>query len=217
MNYDPLKDFAPISLAAKAPGILVVNPQVPARSVKELVALAKAKPGQLNLASSFAGTSPHLASVLFNTQSGIQVTMVYYKSVAQGINDLLAGRAQMMFPSIAAALPHIRSGKLRALAVTSADPSELTPDIPPLAASGYPDYESVSFHAMFAPAGTPQPIITRLNREVVHSLHQADVKERLLKLAITVIGSTPEQLTATVKSEMARMGKVIKDNGIRAN
>lgn len=216
VTYDPLKDLSPIALTAKAPSVLIIPSSLPANSVRELVAMAKARPGQLNTASTLAGTTPHLAAVMFSSMTGINVVNVFYKGTVQGMNDLLAGRVQLMFPSIAAAMSHIRAGKLRALAVTSVTPTDLLPGVPALAAAGYPDYEAVSFHAIFAPANTPAPIVQRLNQEVVRALHQSDVKEKLFRIGIDVAGGTPEQLTATMKSEMAKLGKVIRDNAIRA-
>ena len=216
VTYDPLRDLAPISLTARAPSVLIIPSSLSVNSVRELVTMAKSRPGQLNTASTLAGTTPHLAAVMFSSMAGSNVVNVFYKGTVQGMNDLLAGRVQLMFPSIAAAMPHIKSGKLRALAVTSVTPTDLLPGIPALAASGYPDYEAVSFHAIFAPANTPAPIVQRLNQEVVRALHQADVKEKLFRIGIDVAGSTPEQLTATMKSEMTKLGKVIRDNAIRA-
>ncbi len=215
VNYDPLKDFVPISLVARAPGVLVTNAALPVKSVKELVDLAKAKPGTLNFGSTSAGTSPHLAAVLFNTLAGIDVVSIFYKGTVQGVNDVVAGRVQFMFPSVASTLPLIKSGKLRALAVTSADPSELLPGVPPVAAT-YPDYEAVSMHSMFAVANTPQTIIARISQEVAKAVRLPEVKDKLFNIGIEVVGSSPQQLAATMKSEMTKTGKLIKDKGIRA-
>lgn len=216
VNYDPIRDFAPITLAAKAPSAVVVPASLSARTVGEFVQMAKAAPGQLNFASTTAGSTPHLAAVLFSTQAGIDVTQITYKGTIQGVNDLIAARVHIMFPSIAAVISNVRAGKLRALAVTSTEPSGLLPGVPTVAGSGYPDYEAVSSHALFAPAGTPSAVIQRIHQEAVHALQRADVKDKLFQIGVDVAGSSPEQLAATMKSEMARMGKLIRDKGIRA-
>lgn len=215
VNYDPLRDFTPISLVARAPGVLVANAALPVKSVKELVDLAKAKPGTLNYASTSAGSSPHLAVVLFNTLAGIDAAQIFYKGTVQGVNDVVAGRVQYMIPSVASTLSLIKAGKLRALAITSAEPSELLPGVPPVAAT-FPEYESASLHALFAPAHTPQAVVARLNQELVRALKAPEVRSKLFNIAVEPVGSTPEQLLATVKSEMAKTGKLIKDKGIRA-
>ncbi len=216
VNYDPVRDFAPITLAAKAPSAVVVPASLSARTVGEFVQMAKAAPGTLNFASTTAGSTPHLAAVLFATQAGIDLTQITYKGTVQGVNDLMAARVHIMFPSIAAVISNVRAGKLRALAVTSTEASGLLPGVPTVAASGYPDYEAVSSHALFAPAGTPTAVIQKIHQEAVHALQRADVKDKLFQIGVDVAGSSPEQLAATMKSEMARMGKLIRDKGIRA-
>ena len=214
--YDPARDFSPITLAARTPSVLVVHPSLPIKSVKELIALARSRPGQLNSASGPSGGSPHLAAELFNAMTGVNIVHVPYKAIAQALTGLIGGEVQLAFPTSGAALPHIKSGRLRGLAVTSLQPTALVPGLPSVAAT-VPGYVSESITAVFAPAKTPAPIVSRLNQEIVRLLSQADLKDKFLASGSEVVGSTPEQLAATVSSEIARMGKVIKDAGIRAD
>ena len=214
--YDPVRDFAPITLAVSAPAILVAHPSLPAASVKELIALAKARPGELNYASALTGSINHLAAELFKAMAGVNIVRIPYKGTGPAINALIAGEAQLSFANAAAALPHVKSGRLKALAVTSAAPSALLPGMPTVAASGLPGYEAENMNGLFAPAKTPAAIVGRLNRECVRILNGPDVKEKFLNSGVEVIGSSPEKFAARIKSEIARMGKVIKDAGIRA-
>ena len=214
--YDPVTDFAPITLVAISPHAIVVHPSLPVKSVRELIALAKAKPGDLNYASLGTGTSTHLGAELFKSMAHVNIVRVPYKSAATQMADLLSGQVQMTFSTTGAAMPHVKSGRLRALAVTSAKPSALMSGLPTVAASGLPGFESGAIYVMFAPSGTPAAIISRLNQETVRYLNQADVKERFFSAGLEAVGSTPEELAAKMKSEMARLGKVIKDAGIRA-
>lgn len=215
--YDPVRDFSPIILAASSPYILVVHPAVPATSVKELIALAKAKMGELNYGSSGLGTANHLAAELFNAMAGVNIVHVPYKGAGPALNALIGGQLQLMFPSAGSVTSHIKSGRLRALGVTSAEPSALAPGLPTVAASGVPGYESLLIMGIFAPAGVPAALIKRLNQEIVKVLQKADVKEKLFNSGVEAVGGSPEQLAVSVKSEMARLGKVIKDAGIRAD
>ena len=217
LSYDPVKDFSPITLAVTSPDILVVHPSLPVKSVKELIALAKARPGELNYASSAIGAGSHLAGELFKAMAGVNILHVPYKGVTVALNDLIGGQVQMMFATAGASAPHIRSGRIRALAVGSAKPSALFPGLPPVAASGLPGYQSVGIYGVFAPAETPAAVIDRLHQEFVRALNRADVKEKLLNSGVEAVGSTPQQLAAAVKSDMTRLGKVIKDLGIRSN
>ncbi|MBI3938727.1 MAG: tripartite tricarboxylate transporter substrate binding protein [Betaproteobacteria bacterium] len=217
MPYEPLSDFSPITWAASAPNILVVHPSLPVKSVKELIALARARPGELNFAIGGFGASPHLAAELFKALTGVNIVRINYRGGGPAVNDLLAGQVQLMFAAAGSVAPHIKSGRLRALAVTSAQPSALYPGLPTVAASGLPGYESASTYGIFAPAGTPATTINLLNLEIVRALNRADVKERLFGSGIETVGSPPEELTARMKSEMARLGKVIKDAGIRTD
>jgi tripartite-type tricarboxylate transporter receptor subunit TctC len=214
-SYDAVRDFSPISLTASAPLLLVVHPSVPARSVKDLIALAKARPGALNIAAATVGTSSHLAAELFKAMARVDMVYIPYKGGGPQVIGLISGETQVAFDTGASLLPHITSGRLRALAVTSAKPSALFPGLHTVAASGVPGYEAALMYGVFAPAGTPRPIINKLNTEIVRVLHRVDVKERLFNAGAEVVGSSPEALGSIVKSEMTRLGKVIKDGGLR--
>ncbi len=213
--WDPERDFAPITIATSSPNVIVVHPSVPVQSVKDLIALAKAKPGGINYAVGGLGSTPHLAVELFRSMAGIDMVLVNYKGGGAAFNDLIAGQVQLMIPTAGAASAHIRSGRLKALAVTTAQPSALTPGLPTVAAA-VPGYEAVSSFGVFAPAGTPPAVINRLNAEIARVLGRPDVKERFLNAGVETIGSSPQQLAAVVKSEMTRLGKLIRDSGIRA-
>ena len=215
LPYDPVRDFAPVTLTTRAPNMIVVHPSLAVKTVVELIAMAKAKPGSLGYASGGTGSTPHLAAELFKAMAGVDIVRIPYKGGGPALNDLLGGQVPLMFPVAAAALPHVKSGRLRALAVTSAQPTELTPGLPTVAASGLPGYESVSIQGLFAPAGTPAVLINRLNREFVRVVQSASVKDRFFSMGIESVGATPEAFGATMKSEMARLGKVIRDAGIR--
>jgi tripartite-type tricarboxylate transporter receptor subunit TctC len=213
--YDPVLDFSPITLATRAPNILVVHPGVAAKSVKELIALAKAKPGELNYATSVTGGASHLSAELFKHMTGINIVQIPYRGAGAAVSNLIAGEVQVMFATAAAAVSHVRSGRLTALAVTSAQPSAILPGLPTVAASGVPGYESVSMNGVFVPARTPGAIIKRLNQEVVQFLQTPKAKELFFKAGTETVGNTPAEFAAIMKSEMARMGKVIKDARIR--
>jgi len=213
--YDPVRDFAPISLAVSTPNILVVHPSVPVTSVKQLIALATSKPGELNCATGNAGTSNHLAAELFKSMAHVSITRIPYKGAATAINDLISGQVQLMFGSASAVAQHVQSGRLRALAVTSAQPSALAPGLPTVAAAGVPGYSLVAAFGVFAPARTPAAIINRLHENIVRVLRDPDVKERLFKAGSEAVGSSPEEFASTIKSEMASLGKLVTDEGIR--
>ena len=213
--WDPVKDFAPITMATSSPAVLVVHPSLPVKSVKQLIALAKARPGALDYCTSGTGNTNHLAAELFKVLAGVDIVRINYRSTSMALGDLIGGRVQLMFPNAAGVAGHVKSGKLRALAVTSVEPSALAPGLPTMAAAGLPGYESVSPYGIFAPARTPAAIIARLNQEIVRVLDQADLKKRLFNAGVEPVGNSPEQLAAMVKSEMHRWGKVIKDTGIR--
>jgi tripartite-type tricarboxylate transporter receptor subunit TctC len=210
-----VRDFAGITMATQTANILVVHPTLPAKSVGELIALAKARPGALNFATSGNGNSVHIAGELFKSMTGTDIVRVNYKAAATALTDLVAGQVQFMFGVPGSVAPHVKSGRLRALAVTSARPTPLAPGLPAVAAS-LPGYESVSHLAIFAPAGTPAAIVTKLNLEIVRVLNQPEVKSKFLAAGIETLGTSPEALAAAVKDETARMGKVIKAAGIRA-
>jgi tripartite-type tricarboxylate transporter receptor subunit TctC len=217
VSYDPVKDFSPVTTIAIAPNVLVVNGALPVKSVGDLIALARAKPGQLNYASSGTGASNHLAAELFKTMAGVNLVRIGYKGAGQALNDLNSGQVQVMFPTAGAIAQHIQSGRVRALAVTSAEPSAVMPGLPTVAAAGLPGYESIAIYGVFAPARTPRALIQRLHDEIVRVLATPDVRERFLNAGIEAVGDTPERLAARVKSEMTRMRKVIADAGIRVD
>lgn len=212
--YDPVADFAPITLLTRSPNIVYVHPSLPAKSVKDLIALAKAKPGALNYGSGGAGTSTHLSPAFFAHMAGVDMVRVRYNSGSQRLTALLSGEVQLNFES-AAVLAHVKTGKLRALAVTSPEPSPVAPGLPTIAASGVAGYAWEGMMGMFAPAKTPPPIIARLNQEFVRALAIADIRSRLFNAGEEVVGNSPEQFAATLKSEMARLGKLIKDARLR--
>ncbi len=216
VSYNPVGDFSPITLAAVTPLLLVVPPSLPVKSITELIALAKSKPGELNYASGISGSATHLPAELFKAMAGVNIVRVAYKGGAPAISALIGGEVQVMFATASGAGPHVNSGRLRALAVTSAQPSALFPGLPTVAASGLPGYDAASIMCIFAPAKTPAALVGRLNREIVRVLNKADVKERFIKAGSEVVASSPGQLAASMKSDMATMGKVIKDAGIRA-
>ena len=213
--WNPVKDFAPIALAVSAPNIVVVHPSPPVKSIKDLVALAKAKPGVLNYASGATGATSHLAPELFKAMAGINIVHIPYKGAGAALNGLMGTHVQVMFPTAGSVIPHVKAGRLRALAVTGAQPPALAPGVPTVAASGLPGYESVAPYGVMAPARTPHALINRLNKEIVHVLGKSDVQERFFSVGVEVVGSSPEQLGQTIKSDMEKWGKVIKDAGIR--
>jgi tripartite-type tricarboxylate transporter receptor subunit TctC len=215
VRWDPVKDFSPIVLAANSPSILVVHPSLPVNSVKELIDLARARPGEINYASGSVGSTSHLAAELFNAMAGINIVHVPYKGAGPAVIGLIGGHVQVMFTAVVAGMLHVKSGKLRALAVTSAQPTALAPGLPTIAASGLPGYECGTLQGLFAPARTSPSIVNRLNQDVVRILISPEVKERFVASGVEAIGSSPEQLAATIKSEMAKWGKLIKDTGIR--
>jgi len=212
--YDPVRDFFPISLAVSTASILVVHPSLPVKSVSGLIALARARPGELNYSSGTMGAASHLAAELFRTMAGIKIMRVPYRGTGAAFTALIAGQVQVMFPTAGSVTPHLKSGRLKALAVTTAQPSALFPGLPTIAASGLPGYESVSLVGIFAPTETPAAIIDLLNRNIVGVLDQADVREKFFNAGVDAIGGSPAELAAAMKSEMARMGKVIRDAGI---
>jgi tripartite-type tricarboxylate transporter receptor subunit TctC len=214
-TYDPLKDFSPITLIGSSPMVLVINPSVPARSVQELIALAKSKPGELNCATGPRGATPHLAAELFKYMAGIDIAQIAYRSVGAGVIDVLGGRIQMMFPNAGAVMGHIKAGRLRALGAGSLHASALAPGMPTIAESGLPGYEAVGAYGMVAPARTPAALIRRLNEDAVQVLRSAEVRERLLAASIEVIAGPPEGLLNQMKSDTAKLGKVIRAANIR--
>lgn len=215
--FDPVKDFAPVTLSVSSPNVIVVNPSAPAASVTELIALARAKPGALNYGSSGVGSSNHLAAELFKSMAAVNIVHVPYRGAGPALTALIGGEIQVMFPSASSVTPHIRSGKLKGVAVTSAVPSALAPGLPTVAASGLPGYESSLILGVLVPAGTPAAIVRRLHQEIVKVLQTAEVKEKLFNSGVEAVGSSPAQFAARIQSEMSRLGKVIRDAGIRSD
>ncbi len=215
LPFDPVRDFAPISRLCTFPHILVVHPSVPAKSVKELIALLKTKPGQLNVATSGIGTSTHLAAELFMYMTGTKMTTVPYKGGAPGNVALIAGEVQLYFATISTSLPHIRSGKLRALAVTTKKRLAATPEYPTIAESGVPGYEHSSWVGILAPAGTPPAVIARLNGEIVKVVQLPQVKEYFLRDGLEPEVDSAKEFAADIRSEVAKWQKVVKAAGIK--
>jgi tripartite-type tricarboxylate transporter receptor subunit TctC len=215
LAYDPVKDFAPVSQVTVYPNMLVVHNAVPAKSVKELVALAKAQPGGLTFASGGSGSSPHIAAELFKSIAGLDIQHIPYKGVVVAIPDLLGGRVTMMFSPIAIVLPLVREGKLRALAVTSSRRSSATPELPTIAESGYPSFEYTAWYGLLAPARTPVAIVRKLHLETVKALAQADVRAKFADLGLETIGNSPDEFAAVIKSGIPKWAKLIKESGIK--
>jgi tripartite-type tricarboxylate transporter receptor subunit TctC len=214
-TYDVFRDFTPITLLGSTPMVLVVHPSVPAKSVQELIALAKAKPRELNFATGPTGATPHLAAELFKSMAGVEMVHVPYRSVAAGVTDVLGGRVQLMFPNPGAVMGHIKAGKLRGLGVASLKPSPSAPGLVPISEAGLPGFEAVSNYGMVAPAKTPAALIRRLNDETLRVLASPDAKEKLQNAGIEVIGSSPEGLLKQMKTDTLVLGKVIRAAKIR--
>ena len=212
-----VRDFLPLSQVSREINIVAVHPSVPVKSIKELIVLAKARPGELNYSSAAIGSSQQLGAELFKSMAGVNIVGISYKSSSAVITALISGEVQLTINDAGLLAPHVKSGKLRALAATSAEPSPMAPGLPTVAASGLPGYELVSMTGILAPAKTPGAVITRLNQEIVRVLNRADVKERFLSIGQEIVGSTPEQFAATIKSDIAKIGKVIKDAGIKVD
>ena len=215
--FDPIADFAPVSLLVSSPNILVVHPSLPVKSVKEIIALAKARPGVLNYASGVDGATPHLAAELFNSMARVNVVKVNYKGAGPALTGVVSGESDLMFATASGVTPHIKSGRLRAVAVTSAEPSTLMPDLPTVASAGLRGYEVVAMSGMFAPVKTSTVVINRLNQEIVRYLALPNTKAQLLNTGADAVGSSPEQFGAKVKAEMAALGKIIKDARPKSN
>jgi tripartite-type tricarboxylate transporter receptor subunit TctC len=217
MPYDHVKDFVPVVLVAGVPNVLVVHPSVPANSVQELIAYGRANPGKLNFASSGSGTSIHLAGELFKVMTGVQMAHVPYKGSAPAVSDLLGGQVQLMFDNLPSALPHIKGGKLKALAVTSMARAPALPDGPTVNESGVPGFEASSWFGLLAPAGTPRDVVTRINGEVAKWLASPDGKEKLAAVGANAAGGSPEDFAKHIAAETAKWAKVVKESGAKAD
>ena len=216
LPFDAVKDFVPVTMVNSAPLLLVVHPSLPANSVKELIAYSKAHPGQLNYGSGGVGSTPHLCVELFKSLSGLDATHVPYKGGAPALSDLVGGQLSFMIENMPGTMPFVRSGKLRALAITSARRSQLAPDLPTMAEAGVPGYEVIGWNGLFVPKGTPPAVIARLNSEVAKVLRTPQTRQRLETQGAEPVGSTPEEFGRFFREDMARWGKIIKDKGIRS-
>ncbi len=216
LPYDPVKDFVAISLIAIAPNILVVHPSLPARSVRELIALAKATPGELTYASSGVGGTQHLAGALFAKMANIKMLHIPYKGSAPGLIDVIAGNVLLMFPNIPSALPHLKSDRLRALGVTSSNRSSIIPSVPTIAEAGLPGYEATVWFGVFAPAGLSPILVTRLNNEIVRIIKEPDIQKGVTGLGGELVGDRPEEFAAFLKAEINKWAIVIKESGAQA-
>lgn len=217
LPYDTLKDFAPVTLVTSGPLLLAVHPSIPVTDVKGLIALARAKPGELTCASSGSGSTAHLALALFNHMAGTRIMHIPYKGAGQALNDLLGGHVSMYFSGVLAVLPHVKSGKLKGLAVSTRNRSDAAPAIPTIAETGIPGYEVSGWYGVVAPARTPRDIIARVNSEIVGQLRNPGMREKLAANGAEVVASTPEQFGSYIESEIAKWAKVIKAAGIRAD
>jgi tripartite-type tricarboxylate transporter receptor subunit TctC len=217
LPYDTVRDFAPVIELAQSVNLLVVHPSLPVKSVKDLIALAKANPGALNYASPGNGTPAHLATELLNSMSGMKMVHVPYKGAGAAIPAMLAGESQVYIEPVATMIPHVHSGRMRALAVTSAKRTSVAPELPTVMEAGVPGFEFTSWYGVIVPAATPVAVVTRLNATLNRILTQADVSEQLTSQAMLLVGGTPEAFSTKMKAEMARWGKVVKDTGTKAN
>lgn len=217
-SFDLIRDFSAVAFCASAPFILVVNPSMPVRSVQEIIALAKSKPGQINYASSGNGTPPHLAGELFKSMTRINIVHVPYKNAAPALIDVVGGQVQMMFAITSISLGQVQAGKVRGLGVTSAQRSPLAPELPTLAESGLPGYEVIGWNGLLAPAGTPRTVVSRINTEVQRSLQQPDVLQRLKGSAYDpAAANTPEQFAEYIRLEIAKWIKLVKETGMKVD
>lgn len=213
LPYDPVKDFAPITRVAMVPNLVVANPNVPVKSIKELIAYVKANPDKLSYGSSGSGSSMHLSGELFNSMTGLHIQHIPYKGSAPAVNDLLGNQIGLMFDNMPSSYPHVKAGKLRAIAVTSAKRSPALPDVPTVAEAGVPGYEATSWFALYATGGTPKPIVDRLNAEVVKILAMPEVRQQMAGQGAEPHPEKPEQLAAFMKAETAKWAKVVKASG----
>jgi tripartite-type tricarboxylate transporter receptor subunit TctC len=217
LNYDPVKDFAPVSLVATVPNVMITHPSVPARTLAEFIALAKTRPGGMNFGSGGNGTSNHLAGELFNIVAGVKLVHVPYKGVNLAMNDVLSGQIHLVVIGVPAAAPHIKAGKLRALALVAPQRAAALPEVPTVAEAGLTNFEVTTWYGVLAPAGTPRPVVTRLNAELVRIMHAPELRERLAALATDPVTSTPEEFADYIKREIAKWGEVVRQAGLKAD
>jgi tripartite-type tricarboxylate transporter receptor subunit TctC len=216
LPYDAVKDFVPVILVGTSPNVLVVNPAVPAKNVAELVALARSKPGRLTYASSGAGSLQHIAAELFKSTAGVEIVHIPFKGSSQAVIDLISGQVDMNFDSIPAVIQHVKSGKLRAIAVTAAKRASGLPDIPTIAESGYPDYDLTTWWGIFAPAGTPPEIVAKIHRDTLAALQNAELRERFAGLSVDPGGGTSREFADYVRQEIAKYDRIVKSLAIKA-
>jgi len=215
--YDAIRDFQPVTQVASTPNVLIVNPSIPAGNVREFIAYAKANPGKLNFGSGSTGSAGHLAGELFKTMAGVDMTHVPYKGAAPAMQDLIAGRVQLMFDNYASASAQVKAGKVRALAVTTAKRSTLAPDLPTIAESGLPGFDINTWFGIFLPAGTPREVVDRLHDEFARALNLPDIREKMVNLGAEPVGNKPEEFAAYIRSEAEKYARVIKASGAKAD
>ena len=213
--YDPQRDFAPVTLAGRAGNVLVIHPSLPVKSVKDLIALARVRPGHLNFSTAAPGTINHLAGELFNAMAKINIVRISYRGSPSALNALVSGEVQLMFATPAPARPHLQAGRVRPLGVTSITRLPAYPDVPTIAEAGLAGFEAVSFHGIFAPAKTPDAILSRLQQEIARILSRPETRDRFASIGAEPVGSTREELAAEIRAEITRMGKVIREAGIQ--
>jgi len=217
LNYDPVKDFAPVSLVATVPNVMVTHPSVPANTLAEFIRFAKTKPGGMNFGSGGSGTSNHLAGELFNIVAGVKLVHVPYKGVNLAMNDVLSGQIHLVVIGVPAAAPHIKAGKLRALALVAPQRAAALPEVPTVAEAGLANFEVTTWYGILAPAGTPKTIVTRLNAELVKIMHAPEMKDRLATMATDPVTSTPEEFADYIKREIVKWGEVVRQAGLKAD
>ncbi|HTD89845.1 MAG TPA: tripartite tricarboxylate transporter substrate binding protein [Burkholderiales bacterium] len=210
LNYDPVKDFAPVTLTASTPNLLVVHPSLPVKTVKEFIAFAKVHGSELTFASSGTGTSPYLAMELFKSMTGVNIVHAPYKGTGAAVIDLMGGHVQVMFGSVSGTLPYVRSGKLRALGISSPQRWPTLPEIPTVAESGVPGFEASTWYGVLAPAGTPAAVVSKLQTDIAAVLHSADVRKYVLDIGFTSVGNSPAEFSDVIRDDMARWGKLIR-------
>jgi tripartite-type tricarboxylate transporter receptor subunit TctC len=217
LAYDPVKDFVPVSLVATVPNVMVTNPEVPASTLAEFIRLAKSRPGEMNFGSGGTGTSNHLAGELFNIIAGVKLVHVPYKGVNLAMNDVLSGRIQLVVIGIPATVPYIKSGRLRALALVAPRRSPVLPDVPTVAEAGLPSFEVTTWYGILSPAGTPKPVVSRLNGTLARIMHSPELKEKLEALATDPVTSTPEEFADLIRREIAKWAEVVREAGLKAD
>jgi len=217
LPYDPLRDFSAVTLVGSVPNVLVLHPSVPAKTVKEFIAVAKARPGKLNFASTGNGTSQHLSAELFKFMAGLDMVHIPYKGTAPALTELVAGQVDLAFENMPALIPHIQAGRLRALAVTTTKRSAVMPELPTIAEAALPGYDASVWFGVFAPAGTPRPVIDRLHGEILKALHTQDLKSRMIAMGTDVSGMGPDDFSAYVRKEIPKWANLVKAAGVKVS